>query len=400
MTLFTRILAFTFLLQLILIPFQVKSQSETLVPASRKQAKNIALQVVYENGYVFATNPFLRGINSAATKIDDVQTFSLKLSHQTSGTKQWEQLYRYPEYGIGLYVADFFNPEEIGMPIAAYGFLNAPFARKEKLTFNYEIRFGATFNWRAFNPLTNQYNISIGAGESFLIYAGLNLQYQLSRKLELEAGLGLTHFSNGAMKKPNFGINTIAPHISVKYNLYDPPTFIRHEIPVYDKENEWVVDIFGGFKNIVFDSIDFDIVEKYEGVYYPVFGVSSTINRQLSYKSKLGIGMTFTYNGTVNAQAFVEGSELELADGRFGDKVMISIYPSYELVINKASIIIQPAYYLYRKKLSNQSPVFHQRIGLKYHFSDNFFAGITLVDYKFHVSDFIEWNVGYRLKWR
>ena len=112
MTLFTRILAFTFLLQLILIPFQVKSQSETLVPASRKQAKNIALQVVYENGYVFATNPFLRGINSAATKIDDVQTFSLKLSHQTSGTKQWEQLYRYPEYGIGLYVADFFNPEE------------------------------------------------------------------------------------------------------------------------------------------------------------------------------------------------------------------------------------------------------------------------------------------------
>ena len=400
MILSTRTIAFTCLLQLLLLPFSVKSQTDTLVPPSQKPEKNLGLQAVYENGYVFATNPFLRGINSEATKIDDIQTFSLKLSHQSTGKKQWEQLYRYPEYGIGLYVADFFNPEEIGMPIAVYGFLNAPFARKEKLTFNYEIRFGASFNWKAFNPLTNKYNISIGAGESFLIYAGLNLQYQIARMVELEAGLGLTHFSNGAMKKPNFGINSIAPNLSVKYNFYDPPTLIRHEIPVYEKEYEWIVDVFGGFKNIVFDSIDFDLVEKYEGVYYPVFGVSSTINRQLSYKSKLGMGMTFTYNGTVNAQAFVEGSELELADGRFGDKVMISIYPAYELVINKASIIIQPAVYLYRKKLSNQSPVFHQRLGLKYHFSDNFFAGITLVDYKFHVSDFIEWNVGYRIKWK
>ena len=109
--------------------------------------------------------------------------------------------------------------------------------------------------------------------------------------------------------------------------------------------------------------------------------------------------MSFTYNGPVNAQAFLEGSELELAEKRFGDKVMISIYPSFVLVINKASIIIQPAFYLYRKKLNNQSPVFHQRIGLKYHISDHLFIGMTLVDFKFHVSDFVEWNVGYRLKW-
>ena len=399
MILFIRKIAFTCLLQLLLIPFPAKSQTDTLVAPAQKLSKNLALQAVYENGYVFATNPFLRGINSESTKIDDIQSFSLKLSHQSTGKKQWEQLYRYPEYGIGLYVADFFNPEEIGTPIAVYGFLNAPFARKEKLTFNYEIRFGASFNWKAFNPLTNKYNISIGAGESFLIYTGLNLQYQLTQKVALEAGFGLTHFSNGNMKKPNFGINSIAPNLSVKYNFYDSPTLIRHEIPVYEKEYEWIVDAFVGFKNIVFDSIDYDLVEKYEGVYYPVFGISSTINRQLSYKSKLGMGMTFTYNGSVNAQAFVEGSELELTDGRIGEKLMISIYPSYELVINRASIIIQPAFYLYRKKLNNQSPVFHQRIGLKYHISDHLFIGMTLVDYKFHVSDFVEWNVGYRLKW-
>ena len=63
-------------------------------------------------------------------------------------------------------------------------------------------------------------------------------------------------------------------------------------------------------------------------------------------------------------------------------------------------MILQPAFYIYRKEMKNQTPVFHQRIGLKYHFTKNLFAGITLRDYDFHVSDFIEWNIGYRIKWK
>ena len=374
-------------------------QTDSISLHHAKSFKNLAVQAVYQNGYVFATNPFLRGINAEHARIDDFQSFSLWLSHQTTGNKPWQQLYKFPQYGIGLSVADFFNPEEIGEPIAVYGFLNAPFIIRNKLSFNYEIGFGATFNWKAFNPVTNKYNISIGAGQSFMIYTGLNLRYLIAERIELSAGLGLTHFSNGAMKKPNFGINTIAPTIGVKYNFYDVPGMIKQEIPEYNKDFEWLVSAFCGFKNVVFDSLDIDLLEKYEGVYYPVFGLSSTINRQLNYKSKLGFGATITYNGSVDAQAVVEGSELDVADGKFGDKIMLSVYPSYELVINKVSIIIQPAFYLYRKKLFVQSPVFHQRIGLKYQINNHLFAGITLVDYKFHVSDFIEWNIGYRIKW-
>jgi hypothetical protein len=89
---------------------------------------------------------------------------------------------------------------------------------------------------------------------------------------------------------------------------------------------------------------------------------------------------------------------LDAIDGKFSDKLLVSIYPSYELAITKTSLIIQPAFYIYRKKLKIQSPVFHQRIGLKYHITEHLFVGITLVDYQFHVSDFIEWNIGYRIK--
>ncbi len=151
---------------------------------------------------------------------------------------------------------------------------------------------------------------------------------------------------------------------------------------------------------MVFDTINIDLLEKYEGVNYPVFGITNTLNKQVSRKSKIGFGVSMTYNGAINAQAAVDNGDLEPVSVPFADKISVSIYPSYELVVHRISMILQPAFYIYRKEMKNQTPVFHQRIGLKYHFTKNLFAGITLRDYDFHVSDFIEWNIGYRIKWK
>ena len=386
-----------FIVVIFLFPYLCYAQSTD--KQNNSFLRNLSLGGMYQNGYVFLTNDFIKGNNAIYDTISDFQAFHFKIAKQTTGKNQWEQLFNYPNWGIGVSVFDFFNPKEIGTPIALYGFFNAPFKRWNKFTLNYEIGFGATFNWKAFNPITNKYNISIGAGQSFFIDAGVNLQYFLSDKMNIEAGFSLTHFSNGGLKLPNKGLNTIAPKIGIKYNFDDRPVFNEIEIPKYNKEYEWLITIFGGKKNLIFDSTNVDIIEKYEGINFPVFGISTTLNRQMSYKSKFGIGMSVSYNGSVNAQVAVDDNELEAKEGIFSDKLQISIYPSYEFVINRFSLIVQPALYIYRKKLKNQTPVFHQRIGLKYHFAENCFVGITLRDYKFHVSDFIEWNLGYRIKW-
>jgi hypothetical protein len=391
---------YLFTLLTLVSPFFVPAQSDTIKTNAITSSPKFAVQGMYQNGYVFPTNKFLKGVNAESVKINAFQAFSLKFSVQTTGKKQWEQSYLYPQYGLGLYVADFFKHKEVGIPFGVYGFFNAPFIRWNRLVFNYEIGFGATFDWKSFNPITNQYNVAIGAGESFMIDAGLNLQYSLFKRVELQLGFSLTHFSNGALKEPNFGFNTIAPKLSVKYNFYDNPSFIKQNIPKYNGSNEWIFAVYGGVKNVIFDSANVALLEKYEGVYYPVFGFSTSYNRQLNYKSKVGIGMTLTYDGAVNAQAAVYAGEVGSAAGKFSDKILISIYPSYELVINRVSIVLQPAFYLYRKKVDNPSPVFHQRVGLKYHFTDHLFLGITLVAYKFHVSEFVEWTLGYRLIWR
>jgi len=380
-----------------LLPFISIAQSAdtTLI----KTTNNYSISSLYQQGYVFPTNKFVRGSNTEKEVINTFQTLSIRFTNQTYGKNLWEQFYNYPQWGIGLSVYDFYNPEEIGNPIALYGFFNAPFKRWDRLTLNYEIGFGATFNWRHFDPVSNSNNIAIGAGESFYIDAGMNLQYNLTKHFDIETGFSLTHFSNGALKKPNFGLNTIAPKISIKYNFYDRHEFIKHEISEYRAEKKWIVSMFIGGTNVIFDSVNVDIQEKYEGVSFPVVGITSTLNWHIWRKSKIGIGMAFTYNGSVNAQVAINNNELDVKDGLFTDKLQISIFPSYEFVVHRFSLILQPAFYLYRKNLANQTPVFHQRIGLKYHFSKDFFVGIILRDYKFHVSDFVEWNIGYRINW-
>lgn len=376
------------------------SLAQSVDTTALKSKNNYSISGLYQNGYVFPTNDFVRGGNAEKELINAFQTFSIRFSQQSYGKKLWEQIYNYPHWGIGLSVYDFYNPEEIGNPIALYGFFDAPFKRWDRLTFNYEIGFGATFNWKRFDPISNSSNIAIGAGESFYIDAGLNLLYELTEHLDVETGLSLTHFSNGALKKPNFGLNTVAPKISIKYNFDERHDFIKHKIPEFQPEKECIISTFIGGTNVIFDSVDVDIQEKYEGITFPVAGITTTLNWHIWRKSKIGIGMAFTYNGSVNAQVAVDNNELEVKDGLFTDKIQISIFPSYEFVVNRFSLILQPAFYIYRKKLVNQTPVFHQRIGLKYHFTEDFFVGITLRDYDFHVSDFVEWNIGYSIKWK
>lgn len=360
---------------------------------------HLSVQTMYQPGAVFQTNDFVRGINLENEAIDRFHAFALRVANQTTGEREWERRFLNPHYGIGLYVADFFEAEQIGLPIAIYGFFNAPFYRKKRLSFNYELGFGFTFNWRSFDPVTNEYNIALGAGQSFLIDAGVNVRYALSPLTSIELGTSLTHFSNGGIKQPNFGVNNIAPRLILARNLQPVPVYQR---PPKDNDHtpksEYLLTVFGGEKNVIYDSIDVGLAEKWDGVDFPVVGLNAVYHRHLAYKTKIGFGLGLSYDGSVAAQIDIDDGELEAAPTSFSDKLQVSAFLSYEFSINRIAVAMEPSFYLHRKKTANQTPIFHQRIGLKYYFLEDISVGITLRSYKFHVSDFVEWTVGYRFR--
>ena len=363
-----------------------------------KTRTNFVFSGYAQYGDVLATNPYLKQAYSGTNATNEFAALSFQLLKQATGEKLWEQKFGFPQLGIGIYSAHFFNSNQFGTPIALYGVFKAPFKRWNRFSLNYEAGFGLTFNWEAFNPSENNYNISMGAAESVFIDLGTNLTYKLSPNFDLGVGYSFTHFSNGALKSPNFGLNTFSPKISLSYrvNRFSPQLLKQPDL-TFTKNTSIDFSIFGGAKNVIYRGNDVDTVTKYKGVYYPVYGFTTVVNRQVSYKSKLGIGMSLSYDGSYNSTVFVDNGELEPTEGFHGNKLSLSIFPSYELVINKLSVVVQPGFYVLRQQSAYKKPVAYQRLGLHYQIGKNLFAGIHLRAYNYHVSDFIEWTLGYRL---
>ena len=351
-------------------------------------------------GNVLPTNAFIRAQNTDPDGNANYTGYSLRLAKQTSGDQLWQQIYLYPSFGLGIYSAFFTNTKKLGNPIALYGFFNAPFVRHDRWSLNYELGLGVTFNWNSYNPVGNPNNIAISADKTVYIDAGVSLKYLLSKRLALGLGYGFTHFSNGALKMPNKGLNTEATKISLSYTLDEGQThFYTQPKPKFAGFYEWILSGYGGARNVLYQGTGVNQTISMKGVNYAVYGISNTVNRQISYKSKIGLGMTLEFNGSQNSQIVVEGGSLDAADLPFERHLALSIYPSYELVIDKLSMVVQPGIYLYRMKSANMTPMFYQRIGIKYHFLKNTFIGINLRAYNFYESDFIEWTVGHRICW-
>jgi hypothetical protein len=198
------------------------------------------------------------------------------------------------------------------------------------------------------------------------------------------------------MVMPNYGLNMYGGRLGVKYNLKGQRDFIKLDIPRYKGNSEWLIGVLMAVKQVTPDTSDYESSAKYLGVNYGIFGINTTLNRQISYKSKWGIGFDFVYDASINAQKDLASDGKPIEDPKFNQNLSIGVFPSYELVVNKISLILQPGFYLYKKQTTGTTDIFYQRIGLKYHFMDNIYLGCNLRAYSFKVADYIEWIVGYR----
>jgi len=372
-----------------------KNQEDSLFHKRR-----LITEIRFDVGNVFPTNDFVRMQNSDLDGMAHYSAYSLRLARQTTGDNFWQQLYGYPYYGVGIYSATYTNIKKLGHPIAVYGFFNAPFFKVSRLSLNYELGFGLTTNFNSSDSLGSAANIAISADKSVYIDAAVILKYKINNRFAVNLGYGFTHFSNGRLAMPNKGLNTGSTKISFSYALNDDPIHyqLQPKLPI-SNQFEWIHSGYGGMRNMLYSAKGPDNVTKFKSVNFAVYGISNIINRQINYKSKLGVGFTMEYNGSQNSNVVLNDGNIDELVLPFDRHISLSIYPSYELVINKLSLVLQPGFYLLRKKSSDMTPMFYQRIGIKYYIMKDTFLGINLRAVKFYESDFIEWSIGHRLWW-
>jgi hypothetical protein len=303
----------------------------------------------------------------------------------TTGTQAWHHLYRYPEVGVAMGIVNF-RQHNLGQLIYTLTYIDKPLTRNPKSALHLKIGTGFGYATQTYDKESNFQNTALSSRINYGMRGELLWVQQLQRHWQLRGGLMLTHFSNGALKMPNSGVNIPAVHLGISYIPHPPQRIPLNKDSV---RSNWPK----GYS--AFLSAAFTIKETYlpGGRKFPGIVVLAYINRRISAKSALHIGLDATCNTAIRYQL---SKDTTIHSNQKPDFKQGAFIIGHELFIsNRLSMINQLGIYMYRPYKTNEKPVY-QRNGLKYRFSKNMYAGVTL---KTHLgtADFMEWSLIRRL---
>lgn len=296
--------------------------------------------------------------------------FLLSYNWKTFGNKEWEQAFNYPDYGVSIHYLDFKN-KFLGYNFAVGLHYNFYFLNRN-LIFRISQGIGVTSN--PYNKETNNKNNAFGTKVMDNTY--FMLQYRKENILDrigFQAGFMLTHFSNGRIKAPNSGINTVALNIGLNYNFNDSQEFIRDTLPS---------------KEIYKERIKYNLAFRTGISEGPVphlgqrqfYHIGLYADKRIGRKSALQLGTDVFFSRYLRdyikfvSVAFPEGHKsYSKADV---DYKRVGLFIGHELFINKLSIETQIGYYVY-KPFKYEIDIY-QRIGAKYYITKELFSGVGL----------------------
>jgi hypothetical protein len=323
--------------------------------------------------------PFYKALNYLAK--DDIYAFDLSVSFPTFGKSYWDKLYNYPRTGIGYSYWNLGNNEVLGSANTIYSFINIPFYKwKNIVQFNYQISLGGAYLSKIFDVNHNHLDRAIGSHTNIYFRLGIDGKIKLTSHTELILETGITHFSNGKTKSPNYGINAGTFSVGLNYLFNNSSDMInKPEIPQFEKKYTHSFIYSAGSK--VYDNL--------LGKKYLVSSASYNLERQIDLKRKIGLGADLSYDGSIKeALAKQDGTP----ETDFVKLIRVGLHASYAVRYKQVVGGIQLGHYLYSKYIV-LTP-FYSKLSIKYLITNNIFGSIAL---KSHMgkADCLEFGAGY-----
>jgi len=311
-----------------------------------------------------------------------------RVSYQTVGNNIYDQLYRYPEWGVGYYGVKLYNDTIFGIPNAVFAFIDVPFNKwtpSRKWSFSYSIGGGLSFNFRPNDLEINPLNTLIGSYNNVYIDLGLWANYRLSTSLDAKFGISFVHFSNGASTLPNMGMNLIGPKAIIKHHMVQerPEVHTWGEVPQWKKKHGIFFYQAMGSKQLSMHGKDY--FNSTTAVAYKYW---------LSYKSQIVCQFDAFYDASNNSGEPPREMVPVWDRDNPANYWSLGLFLGYEAVYNRWSFISGWGHYVWRRyKYTNGN---YQRFGIRYRIYEGFVVGAGLKARTF-AADYIEWSVGYNL---
>jgi len=312
--------------------------------------------------------------------------FELNIQKRTDGSKPWHAFYKRPTLGICYWYSSLANSKILGNIHAIFPFMDFPLKESNTVHFNFRAGFGLGFLTKRFDRFTDYKNIAIGSRFN----AGINIMYHIlfdvSKSISISGGIGITHFSNGAFKMPNLGINLPTANLGLKVKIKEANKKQTDKLSINSEDGQKVKS-----KNEINVFTAFGVREVYPicGKKYFSCTVAGTFLRKINPKRKIGLGLDFSYNAS-NVFTLSHDSIFPK------NKILVTrpgISFAHELVFSRLSFIVQFGRYLYA--MDNSDGMFYDRVGFRFAITNHWFAHLALKTH-FAKADYIESGFGYR----
>ena len=216
------------------------------------------IEVSAREGYVMPSNLMLRGGNKYNSKVRSAFGASVEYGFSFAPSSRYGRLYPTAYQGIGVGFNGFSSSKITGTPVNIYVLQGARLANfSSRLSLDYEWNFGVSAGWRKNsdpNKIISTDDIDgFGSRLNAYIDLGFKLNYALSERLDLVAGINISHFSNGNTNYPNPGVNVLWGKVGV---VYKPGRLqpVRHaDWSGYERHVSYDLTLYGAWRKNLFN---------------------------------------------------------------------------------------------------------------------------------------------------
>lgn len=310
------------------------------------------------------------------------QAYAGELSYfiQTKGKKQWHMACAYPIVGLTLFGGSVGNNEILGTYWGAYGFIEFPFVKLKHYQFLGKIGSGIGYAEKIFNQETNPKNVAMSTHVNAMICFGLKSHFIFNRN-KITLGFDVTHFSNGAFKVPNLGINL--PYVSLGYARTIRKAQMDSLIqPNFLPFKKWLFGLTAiGSAKEVFPT---------GGKKYAVYSLSTSF--RWFTKPKIGFEAAFD----IISKQTILNYKLDIPKTQW-NILQLGIYAGYLMPFDRFHIAVGMGVYV--KDKFQPDDYFYHRVGMRYYFKNGINAQVVL---KAHWAraDYVEWGIGYTFNYK
>lgn len=351
---------------------------------SYSQKKHSYVQADYFYGNILSYSPDANAFSNGHPT-----GFFASYNIQTTGEKNWQGLYNFPDVGISFGYQNY-DSAILGDLYAVYFHYNFYLLKrtsKNQLILRPGI--GIAYNTSPYNKETNNKNTAFGTALNSSTY--FNLYYQrnyLIGNFGVTAGLKFVHASNANVKSPNSGVNVWGVSAGVNYNLAPKTTTIAFTPSKDTLKTTEPIKINLAFRSGINESPIIGSGVK------PFFVTSAYLDKRISRKSAFQLGADLYISPMLKDYYEINqnlpNSNLEAINSYS----RVGVFVGYELFINKLSIEGSLGYYV--KYPFDFEGRIYETLGFKRYLGQKWFASIRL---KVHAAnaETVEFGVGVRL---